>query len=239
MEQNIDIYRMQNWYPKFAANSLPASFVILQEEEIEALKNGTSSGDVVDNLLPRLEQAMENFGYNRFISVDTVAPTDTKRFESKRGAVRSARSAWKILIRSEKIHQAALRGEVSAICIRPFRRMEPAREVRLFIKNGDLKAMSQYWLIRHFARLPGVQEHYWKLAKKFVKENAWALPAKDIVMDIYFTSSEKILVMDLNPFGPPTDPLMLNTWELDWSEAPGIKIIPPPHVVTGDLNVGP
>ena len=171
MEQNIDIYRMPNWYPRFAANSLPASFVFLQEEEIEALKNGETSGQVVDDLLPRLEQAMENFGYNRFISVDMVAPTDTKRFESKRGAVRSARSAWKILTRSEKVHQAAMRGEISAICVRPFRRMEPAREFRLFIKNGDLKAMSQYWLIRHFARLPGVQEHYWKLAKKFIKEN--------------------------------------------------------------------
>ena len=239
MDQNNAIFAMPNWYPRFAANSLPASFVFLQEDELDALKVGLSSGQAVDNLLPRLEQAMENFGYNRFISVDMVAPTDTKRFESKRGAVRSARSAWKILCHSEKVRHSAEQGNVTAICVRPFRRMEPAREFRLFIKDGKLKAMSQYWLIRHFARLPGVQERYWHLAEKFVKNNDWALPAKDIVMDIYFTSSEKILVMDLNPFGPPTDPLMLNTWERDWNETTGIKIIPPPHLIKGDLNVNP
>lgn len=238
MEQNNDIFRMPNWYPRFAANSLPATFVFLQEDEIAALKNGIS-GEPVDNLLYRLERAMDNFGYNRFVSVDTVSPTDTKRFESKRGAVRSARSAWKILCHSEKVRQAAKRGEVSAICVRPFRRMEPAREFRLFIKDGKLKAMSQYWMTRHYARLQGTQTHYWEMAQKFIRNNSWALPAEDIVVDVYFTASEKILVMDLNPFGLPTEPLMLNTWDRDWTETTGIKIIPPPHLVRGDLNVGP
>ena len=114
-----------------------------------------------------------------------------------------------------------------------------AREFRLFIKDRKLKAMSQYWLIRHFARLQGTQEHYWDMAHHFIEDNAWMLPADDIVMDVYFTSSGRILVMDLNPFGPPTDPLMLNSWKQNWNVFPGIKIVPPPHRITGDINVNP
>jgi hypothetical protein len=236
MEQNNDIFRMPNWYPRFAANSLPATFVFLQEDEIEALKNGIS-GEPVDNLLYRLERAMDNFGYNRFVSVDTVSPTDTKRFESKRGAVRSARSAWKILCHSEKVRQAAKRGEVSAICVRPFRRMEPAREFRLFIKDGKLKGMSQYHLTRHFRRLEGVKESYWQKAEKFVRDIIWTLPVKTLVMDIYFTSDDEIFVIDLNPWGYPTEPLMLDTWERDWSNPVGIVLMPVPIPVSGNVNI--
>lgn len=239
MEQAKDIYGMPAWYPRFSANALPASFVYLQENEIQSLAEGDSRGDVLDSILPRLERAMEQYGYNRFVSVDTVAPTDTERFKSKRGAVRSARSAWRILTESHKVREAAKNGDVTAICVRPFRRIEVAREFRLFIKDRKLKAMSQYWLIRHFARLQGTQEHYWDMAHHFIEDNAWMLPVDDIVMDVYFTSSGRILVMDLNPFGPPTDPLMLNSWKQNWNVFPGIKIVPPPHRISGDINVNP
>lgn len=237
-KEQLECYRLPNWYPRLAVHSFPTVFVMLQPEEIAVLKEGEKRGAAVKGLLPRLETAMSTFLYTRFVSVDLVAPTDTERFRLKRGAVRSARSAWNILAESEKVRQSAARGEVSCICIRPFRRMDVTREFRLFVRNGELKGMSQYWLIRHFARLEKRRKRYWELADSFVKANAWSLPMKDLVLDIYFTSAEEILVLDLNPWGDPTDPLMLNHWDRDWENLPGeCRIVPPPHRLTGDINV--
>jgi hypothetical protein len=115
--------------------------------------------------------------------------------------------------------------------------MNRPRESRLFIKDGKLNAMSQYHLIRHFRRLEGVNIKYWDMAKEFVDEISWNLPVKDIVMDIYFTSNQEIYIIDFNPWGSPTDPLMLNTWERDWSEEIGIVLMPVPMSIGGDVNI--
>lgn len=234
----LDACRLPTWYAKLAAFSLPTSFVSLHPDEIEALAEGKKADEVKD-AVKRLHAVARLFPYNRFYSVDIAAPTDTERFKNKRGAVRSAESAWNILASSEKVRQAAKDGLVSAICIRPFRRMDISREFRLFIKDGKLFAMSQYWLVKHFPKMEKSKESSWKKAALFVEKNAWALPIKDVAMDVYFTSSGKILITDLNPLGFPTDPLMFNDWEnFDWQgEAAGIRIVPPPHTLSGDVSV--
>ena len=66
---------------------------------------------------------------------------------------------------------------------------------------------------------------------------AGLLPVPDLAMDIYFRKSGGILIIDLNPWGSPTDPLMYNTWDRDWSVPGSCLIVPPPHTVSGDVNV--
>ena len=132
---------------------------------------------------------------------------------------------------------AADRGEVEYICLRPFRRITKPREFRLFIRGGKLNAMSQYHLLRHFRRLEGLRKHYWELAQEFVDSIAWKLPGDDLVMDIYITSEEKVLIIDLNPWGGATDPLLLRSWDRDWSEPAGIVLMEPPYKLRGEVNV--
>ena len=235
--RNYDIFRMQDWYPKLSSNSFPAVFLTLKDAEIAALAEGKTTGAVADALIPRLQLALRTFSGNRFVSVDSVAPTDTERFLKKRGAVSSAESAWAVLAESSKVRSAAAAGQVSCICVRPFRRMDVTREFRLFIRDGKLLGMSQYWLIRHFRRLVALTPAYWSKAEKFVTEISAILPMHDCAMDIYFTSSGKILIVDLNPWGPPTDPLMMKSWDRDWNTVAGCQIVPPPHMLSGDVNV--
>ena len=235
--KNYDFYRMQDWYPKLSSYSCPAVFLSLKEPEIAALSAGETEGEVVSAVLPRLNLALRTFSGMRFVSVDAVAPTDTERFLRKRGAVSSAKSAWAVLAESSKVRSAAEAGTVSRICIRPFRRMDVTREFRLFIRGGKLQAMSQYWLIRHFRRLVNLRQTYWSKAEKFVNEIAPLLELRDCAMDIYFTAGGKILIVDINPWGPPTDPLMLSSWDRDWNDVSGCFIVPPPHTLSGDVNV--
>ena len=234
---NMNVFRMPEWYPKLEKDCFPTVFLELGAEELDALKEGQTESEVLKDLLPELKRVMSEFSGAKFFSVDTVAPTDTERFRQKRGSVHSAGSAWKILTESEKVREAAAAGLVSSICIRPFRRMQPAKEFRLFIKDGKLVGMSQYWLIRHFRRLTGRVEKYWNKADELVKRIASQLPVSDLTVDIYFKKDGEILIIDLNPWGAPTDPLMYSTWDRDWSQPGKCEIVPPPHIVSGNVDV--
>ena len=104
---NLNAFRMPEWYPKLYEHCFPTVFLELSAEELDALKQGQTDGEVVKRLLPELKRVMSNFPGAKFFSVDTVAPTDTERFKLKRGAVHSARSAWAVLTESAKVRSAA------------------------------------------------------------------------------------------------------------------------------------
>jgi hypothetical protein len=233
----LDKCRTPYWYPLLANYTFPTNFVKLKEAEIAALAAGESAGDQVRDIIARLAMPMSFFPGNCFVFGDLAAPTDTERFLYKRGAVYSAKSAWRFLAESAKIRKLAEQQLLSHVCIRPFRRMNKTREFRLFIYQGQLKAMSQYWLIRHFHRLEKVRNHFWKKAQQLVGEIAWILPLETVVMDIYFTAEHKILIIDFNPWGPGTNPLLLKQWDLDWNQEFGLKLIPPPTQISGNVNV--
>jgi hypothetical protein len=235
--ENVDFCRAPVWYPSLSGHTFLTSFVKLQQNEIELLAAGKAEGKAVEDIIDRMRQPMNSIPGNCFVSVDTVSPTDTERFKNKRGAVFSPESAWFFLAKSQKVRHAAANGKVEYVCMKPFRRISQPREFRLFIYQGELVAMSQYWLIRHFRRLEGIKDKLWKKAEKFYSKVAWSIPAKTLVMDIYLTSDDKILIIDLNPWGTPTDPLMLRNWERDWSAKPGIVLMPPPWQISGEVNV--
>jgi len=236
MAEHEDFLRTPVWYPVLAAHTFLTSFVRLKPEAVNALAMGEIVGGdshpEVREAIDSLRQPMSVIPGNCFTSVDTCAPTDTERFIYKNGAVFSPESAWRYLALSRKVRTAAANGEVQNICLRPFRRMNRTREFRLFIKDGKLAAMSQYHLIRHFRRLEGDKQNLLRRAEDFVNEISWLLPIRDLVMDIYFTADHRILIVDLNKWGDPTDPLLLRSWDRDWSEPAGIVLMPPPMAVS-------
>ena len=233
--------RIPEWYPVFAAHTFLTTFVRLRSEAQLLLAGKIADNravmEISERIINDLRHPLSTINGPCFISVDTCAPTDTERFVKKGGAVFSAESVLRILRESKKVREAAQAGLVENICLRHYRNITPAREFRLFIHNGELNAMSQYRLIRHFRRLEGVKERYWEAAQQLIEEIAWRLPMKDLVMDIYFTHSGKILILDLNPWGEPTSPLLLNSWNRDWETKAGIVLIPPPKTIKGNVNV--
>lgn len=243
MSCNNDFFRLQNWYPYFAQHTFLSSFVRLRPEAVSYLAATGEERAAMDRSICRqvvsdLKLPMSRIPGNCFTSVDLCAPTDTERFHSKGGAVFSADSAWRFLCKSEKIRRSAAAGDVNFICLRPFRRINKAREFRLFVCNGELAAMSQYWLIRHFPLLDKKGRHYWKKAERLVKSAAWQLPVEQFVMDIYVTSDEELLIIDLNPWGGTTDPRLLRSWERDdWQQKPGLFLMSPPTKISGEVHV--
>lgn len=232
------------WYLPLSDYSLETKFVKLRPSAVEYLASGAGITEDVDlqsevskQVISELAAPMRSLPGNCFVSVDCCAPTDTERFADKGGAVYSPESAWRFLCKSAKVSAAAAAGQVEFICVRPFRRITKAREFRLFICDGELKAMSQYNLDRHYRRLEGVKESYWDLAVDFVRAVNWKLEIKTLVIDIYITGDEDILIMDLNQWGGTTDPLMMRTWERDWNICSGIVLMDPPVKIGGDVKV--
>lgn len=235
--KKIEKCKVSKWYSSWANYTFSTSFLKLREDEKKVLAEGSSKSKISKGIIEKLAVSMKKYPGNCFVYTDCFAPTDTERFEKKKGAVYSPESAWLFLTESEKCRNAAADGLIDHIVIRPFRRMTRPREFRLFIYNSKLKAMSQYWLTRHFRRLEGIKNDLWGKAEKFVKDTEWLLPEKNIVMDIYFTGRGKIMLIDFNPWGEPTEPLLMKNWEFNVEETHGIKIIPPPMKLEGDVNV--
>jgi len=245
MEATEKFFRVSRWYTDLAPWTWDTKFVKLRKEVRDAFASHMDEGEAKKylysedgkKLMADLAEPMGDIPGNAFAFVDCCAPTDTERFSTKGGAVYSPRSALFYLLQSKKVADSAARGEVEFICLRPFRNITKAREFRLFIYEGKLSAMSQYHLIRHFRRLEGVKDGYWKKACDFVDEIVWRLPVKTLVIDIYITSGNDILIVDLNPWGGETDPLLLNSWERDWSIPVGIQLMAPPTEIKGDVKV--
>jgi hypothetical protein len=225
MKKQKNIYGISNWYLTLADYTFPTTFVKLRESEVKLIADDVREGEEVQSLVKRIGNAQKAFSGGTFISADVLAPTDTDRFNNKRGSVHSAQSAWDNLVNSTKVKKAAANNEFEYISIRPYRNMTRAREFRLFIYESELKLMSQYWLDRKYQRLDSRKDLYWEKAKALVEEISWLLPANNIVLDIYITSKEEIFLLDFNKWGEPTRPLLAENWNLDWEKEHGLKLL--------------
>ena len=242
MSELNEFLGIPGWYPKLGAYSAFTTFVALPDDALSYLASGDrvafeGARELEVRMCEMLRRPLEAFSGSVFVSVDHCAPTDTERFRDRYGAVRRPEQVWNILCASEKIRQSAAKGEVSSICLRPYHRMNIPREFRLFVRNGALIAMSQYHLIRHFRRLEGVRDKYWGIADRLIKQIGWMLPLPELVIDVYISSSGKIQIVDLNPWGKPTDPLLLRTWDRDWSSTIGLVLMDPPVKLSGKVDV--
>ena len=218
-------YGISAWYATLADHTFPTTFVKLKESDLELITNGIKESKEVDSLVIRIGNAQSAFYGATFVLADTVAPTDTPRFADKKGAVHSAQSAWNNLVLSSKVREAAKRKEFEFICIRPFRNMTYQREFRLFIYGKTLKRMSQTQLDRPYRRLTSKKDFWWGMANELIEDISWLLPDKNIVMDVYFTSKDEIIILDFNKWGSPTDPMLAKTWNLDWDINYGLKLL--------------
>ena len=230
------------WYPRLGAYSLFTTFVAIPDEARSYLgyadrENFENASGVNARMIEILRRPLEAFQGYVFVTVDHCAPTDTRRFVERYGAVHTPEQAWNILCASEKVRRSAAAGQVHTICIRQYHRMNVPREFRLFIRKGELSAMSQYHLVRHFRRLEGIRDRYWSIAENFVKLVGWMLPLDELVMDIYITKADQVRIVDLNPWGAPTDPLLLRSWDRDWSKPAGIVLMAPPAKLSGSVDV--
>ena len=227
---------ISSWYPALGQFSFPTVFVELRNEEIKALLAEDAATPPALAAIARIQQAIRDLPGSSFIGSDVCAPTDSDNFGN--GRVSYGKVAWRILSTSSKVTEAIRQGTTRRITVRPFRRMNKMREFRAFFKNRDLIGMSQYHLAEgHLSKLLKRDKDIWRKARKFAARIAEFLPLDDVVVDLYLTSDDRLLIVDLNSWGPPTDPLLFKTWDRNWEDAPELKLIPAPVKMKGEVSV--
>lgn len=224
------------WYTSLGEWSFPTVFVRLEGAERDALAAGQVAAPAAKAVAGRLERAMAALPHWAFVGADVCAPCDSPLFRPGKGLT-SGRVAWQWLASSPKVQAACRDKHTERLTVRAFRRMDKTREFRMFIHDGRLAAMSQYCLERHFARLDKRVDEIWQKGLQFAALIHPALPAATLVADVYLTSEGSLMLVDLNPWGPPTSPLLLRTWERDWQQTVGLKLIPEPVTMKGDVSV--
>lgn len=236
MGGTADVIPISLWYPRLGQFSFPTVFIELNHEEVAAFLRGETESAPAAAVTGRIQQAIKALPGSAFVACDVCAPTDNEKF-AKSPSVAYGRVAWRLLTTSDKV-TAAFRDETTnRIVVRPYRRMNRTREFRLFFAGRQLKAMSQYNLDRHFARLAKQEKRLWRRMTRFAGDVGTFLPRQDLVMDVYLTSDDQVLIIDLNPWGPPTDPLLLKSWDQDWDKQHGVCLLPRPIKMKGEISV--
>ncbi len=228
--------RISQWYPLFGEETFPTVFLKLNEAECtQFLQAGDSPAE--RDLEKRVDRAIDLLPGSCVVGLDSCAPSDSAIWQKDR-SISSGAAALKLLRSSLLMRDLIQSGKDTTLIVRPYRRMDRTREFRLFIKGGKLTAMSQRHLDRHFARLEEMKDTYWQRAGDFAEKIlAPHMSEKDFVADIYFTSDGAILIVDFNLWGAPTSPLLFRTWERDWAQISGLKLMQPPMALGGDVKV--
>ena len=235
--------KISQWYTFLGNYTFPTSFIKMTQEQRElflALDTDFSTKDLrqhppLQKLEDDCQNAINHFPLKSFVGLDSCSANDINNFSQRRGHS-VAFSALHMLKESRKVQEALKNGEDSLI-FRPYRRMNKTREFRLFIKDQKLVGVSQYCLERHFRRLEGYKKLFLEIADNFIEKISTLLPKEPLVIDIYLTRKKEVLVIDFNPWGKPTSPLLFRSWQHQWKEQPEIRLMLPPKTLKGDIKV--
>ncbi len=230
------MFAISDWYCSLGAFSFPTVFIRLTQAEKDALMADDDDTHAGGAVVSRLQEAMDSLPGSSFVGADVCSPTDSPHFRPG-SAITSGADAWELLATSPKVQAALREGRTDRLTVRPFRRMDRTREFRMFLRNRRLLAMSQYCLERHFKRLAKRQEEIWQRGLELAEAMAPFVPETPFTADCYLKSDGDMLLVDLNPWGPPTDPLLFRNWDRDWDGAGGLKLIPPPVTMGGNVKV--
>ena len=227
---------ISTWYTSFGNYTFPSSFIRLNESEKDALLNKDTSSKISRSVIDKLDYVIDHLPGSCFLHADSCAPTDSAKFKASDFSVKKGQTAWEILIESTKVVSAFKSSETERLGLHSYRRIDKYREFRAFIHGRKLITMSQRYINKHVSKLNGRESEIWQLAQQLFENCSDFLPFEDIVVDLYLTSTKRLMILDMNEWGK-CDPLLLKEWDQDWSAVSGLKLVPKPLKLSGDVSV--
>lgn len=111
--------------------------------------------------------------------------------------------------RSEVTHQLVLR---------KWSNLYPSQEFRVFVWQGEVKAISQRQATQYYPHVLERVDHYQELIHRFWDEHMERSPCDDLVMDLYIDKNDRVWLIDFNVWGSRTDALLFS-----WSELANLR----------------
>lgn len=108
----------------------------------------------------------------------------------------------------------------ATLTLRKWAGLSPSMEFRCFVRRGNLRGVCQRDVANYYPFLPDQVNVIEEAIAVFWQEKVHGVfPLGDYVMDVYVTSQRKVKIIDFNPYGGATLPLLFDWNELD--DVPG------------------
>jgi len=215
---------MEQWLPENCVkignvDVIPARYTQLETAEIESLRYHcsiclfgekptglTHSPEAMKSLADRIDTTIADMGLmEAFMRLSRRSPKDSWNGLKHQFRVRTGRDAISFLVDSERIFEdLALcdhQGLPVVLAVRPFVEIPFWTEYRCFVKDGELRGITQY-----FCRKDDVFPEIDEMAAVIERKLKQAVPAvadachfKDCTIDFFFDDGTPTLI-EINPF---------------------------------------
>ena len=189
----------------------------------------TATAPDFTELTKSIEDAIEDLGGEVFPKLNWSAPRDAA-WISYNGALKctSASDVYLLLKSSDRVShdinhpfRKCEDGEDNSLLescgyflvLRKWQEISSSTEFRCFVKKHHIIAISQRDTASHYPYIAQNYNEIHSLIKEFFNNKiSGNFPDSTYVFDVYLKSSKEIKLMDFNPFGDITDPLLF-TWD--------------------------
>jgi hypothetical protein len=225
--------------PVEAANN---SRSVRNSEDDDSVDNSDDKGDDEDAPVPpsfpelsaQIREAIEALGGEVFIKLNWSCPSDAAwMLGAMDGSLkcRSLSDVYLLLKSSDRIQfdishlqqqQQANNGTSSSavvsapytLVLKQWRTINPSMEFRLFVRNNRLIGISQRDCYTYYPFLAAeMSSHLTEMLTEFYFDHLHKqFLSNSYAVDVFVTTSQNVKIVDFNPFGLPTDPLMFD-WE--------------------------
>ena len=220
-----------------SGNDSPNEFINNNEDEADSDEwseseedtTATATAPVFEELTRKIEEAIESLGGAVFPKLNWSAPRDSA-WISYNGTLKctTPSDVYLLLKSSDRVShdinqpfQKCEDGEDNemaessgfVLVLRKWFEIPSSTEFRCFVRKGHIIAVSQRDTASHY---PYIAEFYCdihdQIKEFFHKKIANKFPDSDYVFDVFLQSKTVVKLVDFNPFGAVTDPLLF-TWD--------------------------
>lgn len=172
-----------------------------------------------------LAAAIREFNGQAFIKFNWSAPLDaswmnagTMKCQSAHDALLLVKSSDRIIFDVERMfelipHATITRPTHPTLVVRKWANLHPSMEFRIFVLDGKLIGICQRNCTTHFPFLAADMPRITKTLTQFFTSSVHSralLPS--YTMDVYLDQKNRVWIIDFNPWGAPTCPLLFS-WE--------------------------
>ena len=189
----------------------------------------TATAPDFTELTKKIEDAIKDLGGEAFPKLNWSAPRDAA-WISYNGTLKctTASDVYLLLNSSDRVSHdinhpfrkcedgednTLMESSGFVLVLRKWQEISSSTEFRCFVKKGHIIAISQRDTASHYPYIAqNYDEIHSRIKEFFQKKICGKFPDNSYVFDIYLKSSQVIKLVDFNPFGNITDPLLF-TWD--------------------------
>lgn len=169
-------------------------------------------GERIDNIIKN------NFPEGCFIKLGSRSPKDSWLINKNGMCCKDGKYAVALLFDSERImddlYIAEHNNYLPYIVLRKWINIDPWREFRCFVRDGELVGISQYFYQSYFPEIIENKEDIEKVIKDKVKAIRNLLPTDTVIVDFVYNDDKTTTIIEFNPYDIDTDPCLFN-WKQD------------------------